>query len=359
VEGKWGIAYTTLTYNTMINCYSKSRRPDAGEKASMLFEEMKSNAGKPGWELCSPDIYTYCSLIDTISKNGSYETSQRAISLMVEVERSYELTGDRRLQPNIQLYTSVLKAIGRSHKDPHRAQTIADRLESSCLYGPVPRASIPDVLFYNSLINAYGWSDMEGRSQKCFEVLQHMVDLSESGKLPAAKPDTVTINSVLNACANEKPSAQNSSEDIMKIVVKTFEMLKQHPSSKSGGFGRPDQNSYAQVMAAIANHITDDDEKRISMAEATFLQCSEDGLVGNHIVTKLSTALPYQRFQILMGKALDQDGTKEKPNVDFSKLPRAWTVNVPVWQQGRKGPVSRSRRRPTGYQVTKQSVRRQ
>jgi pentatricopeptide repeat protein len=356
-DGKWGLSHGALAYNTMINCYAKSRRPDASDRAFEIFQQMKANAGKPGWELCFVDVYTYTSLIDALTARESYEASEQAISLLEEVERSYRETGDKRFQPNVQLYTSVVNAIGRSHKDPERAQAIVDRVETAYLEGLAPRESKPDVILYNALINAFGWSNMEGKSQKCYQVLQHMIDLSESGKLPDAKPDTISFNSVLNACGYEKPNSFTTHEDIMKIVVETFELLKQGHANSETRFGKPDHNTYAQVLISINNHMDENDEKRISMAETAFLQCANDGLVGPQIVGKLEAALPHQRFQELMGQALFHKDSDEVPSgrkqyFDLSKLPRQWTANTPR-RKGDWTPPSRSRRRQNNYQVTK------
>ena len=61
-------SHNAFAYNSMINCYAKSRHPDAGKRAIDLFEKMRANKGKPGWEMCFLDIYTYTSLVDAIAK---------------------------------------------------------------------------------------------------------------------------------------------------------------------------------------------------------------------------------------------------------------------------------------------------
>jgi len=339
-----GFSHNAFTYNSMINCYAKSKHPEAGSRALELFETMKANAGKPGWELCFVDIYTYTSLIDAISRQHSYEASETAIALLEEVEKSFLETGDVRFQPNIRVYTSVVNAIGRCHKDPDRAKDIVDRVEYSYLGGESGREGKPDVVFYNALINAYGWSAMEGRSQKSFEILKHMISLHESGKLTDAKPDTVSFNSVLNACAHEQTKDPSRKGSIMKTVVEAFELLNASPD-----FGKPDQSTYVQVLLSIATHMAKNDEKRALMAEATFRQCAGDGLVGPVVVPKLHAAIPHERFQELMGSA--STGDKQRLRFDVSELPQEWTANA--LSPGRR---SRSRRRQTNFQVTKNVI---
>jgi len=348
-SGKFGFSHNAFAYNSMINCYAKSRHPDAGRRALKLFETMKANMDQPGWELCFVDIYTYTSLIDAISKQQSYEASEQAISLLEEVEESFANTGDMRFQPNIRLHTSVVNAIGRSHKGPDRAKAIVDRVESSHLEGLADKEGKPDVVFYNALINAYGWSDTEGRSRKSFEILKHMISLFESGKLTDAKPDTVSFNSVLNACAHEQTKDQNKSDGIMKTVVEAFELLNGSPE-----FGKPDQSTYVQVLVSIASHMDKQDEKRTLMAESTFLQCASNGLVGPVVIPKLFSTIPRSRFQTLMGPASTGDDNQLK--FDVSELPPEWTANALTNSNSRSRRRTHSRRRQSNFQVTKNVI---
>jgi PPR repeat len=347
-EGRWGLTHSALTWNSMINCYAKSLRRDAGKKAMELFKTMRLNAGKPEWERCFVDKYTYTSLIDAIAKEETYEASEKAIGLLEEVEKKYEETENILLEPNILLYTAVVNAIGRSHKDPDRAQTIVDRVERRFLQEAKGRAPRPDVLFYNALINAYGWSEMEGRSAKSFKVLQHMCDLFQSGEILDAKPDIISYNSVLNACAHEQTKSQSDSDGIMKLVTELYEDLTS--TNKGRGFARPNQNTYVQVLIAISNHMPADSDKRSLMGQAVFFKCAEDGLVYPQTITVLNQILPNSIFQSIMGDSLDRElHNAGKLRFDMTELPWEWTANV----RGRSNTLPSSRKVKRGLQVTK------
>jgi pentatricopeptide repeat protein len=328
-ERKWDMTRCKFTYNFMIRCYAKSRRPDAGSRAIEIFETMKQNAGDPLWEQCAVDTCTYTGVIEAITKRGSLKASERAISLLEEIESSYRESGDRRIEPSIQLYTSVVNAIAQSGESPERAQAIVDRVESSYLNGFSSGASKPDIIFYNSLMNAYGFSEMEGRFQVCLRLLHRMVDLYESKSIPDAKPDVVTFNSVLNAGAYEKAHSQSSRDAIINSAVETFELLRRQPRD---GYGQPDQATYAQMLAVVANQMGDDDDRRTAMAESIFLQCAQDGLVGKQIVIGLHFAAPYSKFCDLVGPALLQPTRAEfankTPRFDLTKLPSEWTAKA-------------------------------
>jgi hypothetical protein len=96
-----------------------------------------------------------------------------------------------------------------------------------------------------------------------------MIDLHESKKNMDAKPDIVTCNSVLNACAFEKTRSETEREEIMNNVVTTLEIFQ----SSAPKYGYPDHATYAQVLLALSNHMLNN-EKRQKLAEATFWQVS-------------------------------------------------------------------------------------
>jgi hypothetical protein len=314
---------------------------------------MKSKAGMSEWERCFVDSYTYTSVIDTIAKEETYEASEQAIGLLEEIEKTYDETENLLLEPNILLYTAVVNAIGRSHKDPDRAQTIVDRVERRYLQEAKGRSPKPDVLFYNALINAYGWSDIEGKSTKCFEVLQHMCDLFQSGDLSDAKPDIISYNSVLNACAHEQTKSQSKSDEIMKLVTALYENLI---SARNGrGFAKPNQNTYVQVLIAISNHMPANSDKKSLMGEAVFYKCAEDGLVYPQTITVLDRMLPRSRFQAILGDSLDQElHIAGKLRFDLTKLPGDWTANVRG--KGKQFQPTTSWKVKRRFQVTKNVV---
>ncbi|KAG7362237.1 PPR: pentatricopeptide repeat domain containing protein [Nitzschia inconspicua] len=356
-SGKWGLFHSALTWNSMIHCYAKSRRPDAGKKALRLFKTMRANHGKPGWELCCADTYTYTSVIDAIAKDESMEASQEAIRLLEEIEEVYAETNDQLVEPNILLYTAVVNAVGRSHKEPDRAQKIVDRLETKYLQFIETggrRSPKPDTLFYNALINAYGWSDVKSRSKKSFAVLQHMIHLYQSGDLREAKPDIISYNSVLNACAHESTETQAERDEIMKIVTEIYEDLTSR--TKGCGFARPKQTTYAQVLMAISNHMPSDDDKKALMGEAVFFKCAEDGLVYPQVVFMIHQILPKARFREIMGEAINMElYDAGKLGFDVTRLPWEWTVNA---QEYGKKPTATSRRKTNDFQENKKAIRK-
>ena len=100
----------TLTYNSMINCYSKSR-VGASDKALAMFESMKDRS-QAGAEWCAPDVVTYTSVIDALAKEQTAEATETAEKLLHELEiANSESPNSERLKPNVRTYTSVSHGI--------------------------------------------------------------------------------------------------------------------------------------------------------------------------------------------------------------------------------------------------------
>jgi hypothetical protein len=208
----------------------------------------------------------------------------------------------------------------------------------------------PDCVCYDSLINAFGWSDRKGKALKCYAIYEKMMSLYESRKNVDAKPDIITCNSVLNACAYEEVETESERDAIMGVVVKTLEAFQ----SSAPKFGWPNHISYATTLIAISKHVMDS-EKRADMAEATFWQCCQRGHVSVLVVSCLHRVLPWDRFSSIMGKALSS-GEGEDLHFHFRGLPEEWTRFAPQTKERRESRPSR--KRPVGSQGSMPSIAR-
>lgn len=155
--------------------------------------------------------------------------------------------------------------------NPQRAEAIMDKIQASFEAGR--REPKPDVVSYNALINAYGWSNEKVKAVKCFEILERMIEEYTSNKNSSVQPDIITCNSVLNACAFSKAESESEKAKLMDIVIQTFEIFQ----SAAPTYGYPDHSTYAQVLSAISKHMPKGD-RRSGMAESTFWQVSFDYL---------------------------------------------------------------------------------
>lgn len=294
---------------------------------------MKTNDNRAD---CRPDVYTYTSVIDALAKHSSPNASEQAVSLLTELEEEYNRDSEDILKPNIRTYTSVINAIGRSRRHPERAEEILDRLERLFQSGELDVQ--PDTACYNAVINAFGWCDEKGKSQRAFDLYQRMMDAYESGRNLKVKPDIVTCNSILNACAFEK----NESDADRAATVETAIHILEAFQTAAPKYGWPNHSTYSNMLLTIGRQMPMN-ERRLDLAEATFWQCCEAGHVSPLVISHLRIALDSKRLKSILGSALSEN-RGDKFSYDMSKLPCEWRRFAPQRKARPRKGQNRSRR---------------
>jgi hypothetical protein len=245
----------------------------------------------------------------------------------------------------------VVHAIARSRTQPERAEQIVNRLEQ--MYESGDGDIQPDVVCYDALINAFGWSNQKGKSLKCFEIYEKMLHLYKSRENPDAKPDIITCNSVLNSCAFEEAETASEHAAIMNVAVHILEDFQ----SATPTFGRPNHITYANTLRCIEKHMLpaqddEDESQRCDLAEATFWQCCQIGGVSVLVVTNLALVLPWDRLKKVLGPAL-LSLSGENLRFGWRRLPREWTKYAPQPKERRD---SRPSRKQYAAPVTKSAM---
>jgi len=293
-----------MVYNTMINVWAKSQDPNSAKLAMNILGLMRKQGLRP-------DVFTYTSLMDLYAKQGTLEAAEKARALLDEMEREYNETGIREIKPNVRTYTSVINAIARTRKNPQEAEAILDRMLDANVQ--------PDVVCYNAVINAYGWSDLEGKEQHAYAVLDRMLRSYKSGNT-YSKPDIITCNSILNSCAfaigNDRAAA-------MLVAINTLEKFQ----SAAPEFGWPNHITFGSMLTAISRQMPQS-EKRCDLAEATFWQCCEAGHVSTLVVHSLRGAVTPQRLKKILGSALIANN-EHLFKFEMRELPAKWKQFAP------------------------------
>ena len=218
----------------------------------------------------------------------------------------------------------MVHAIARSRQDPERAESILQELEQAFQDGA--STVQPDVVIYDAVINAFGWANnYAGKAEKCVEIFERMVELYESGRNMDSKPDIITCNSILNACAFEKATTTEEHDRIVETVVRILEEFQ----ARAPEFGTPNHTSYSTAINAVRMHASHDASMRNELLETLFLQCCESGNVSVLVVNNLHKALPFDRFSNLLGDALMSDASNDRLRFDPKKFPQEWTINAP------------------------------
>ena len=323
-----------MVYNTMINVWAKSHDTNSGKLAMDILVLMKEQGLRP-------DVFTYTSLIDVYAKQGTIEAAEKARVILVEMEQEYQETGNRGIKPNVRTYTSVINAIARTRRNPGVAKAILDRMVDANVQ--------PDVVCYNAVINAFGWSDQEDKEHHARAILDQMLKSYKNG-IVDAKPDVITCNSILNACAFAFGTDRVKT---MQVAIDTLETFQ----SAAPEFGWPNHISYANMLTAISRQMPQS-EKRCDLAEVTFWQCCEAGHVSILVVHGLRGAVTPSRLKKILGPALISN-SESSFKFEMREMPAKWKQFAPRKTNSiNQRKVTRPSAKRDEPEITKQHINR-
>ena len=173
------------------------------------------------------------------------------------------------------------------------------------------------------LINAISKSKNDGKAQKALRILRRMDKLYRAGDKDT-RPNELTYTAVLNSCAFPAVLDPKSRKKALDTAIFTLAELQGSP------YGKPNHLTYGTFLKACANLMPRDGELRRMVVEPVFLQCCEDGQVGEMVLTHLWDAAPKDLYWELL-KDVAAPGAK----VTLQDIPLDWRRNV---QEHRRWP---------------------
>jgi len=227
------IVPNTITFNSCLKCWAKSRDDRAPARAEALVKRMEE-LDKAGNANVRPDRISFNTLIHTFANAGKAEMAQRAEALLNRMERFAE-EGNDELSPNLFSWNSCIEAWSKAdvsysaekaysilrrlillqregktniHPDKFSFNTVILALSRSSapeaavraeeLLGLMEKAAAkgipdvqPDVYSYSSVISAWSRSGKQGAGKRAEQILERMEQLSQSGQ-PHLKPNSVS-----------------------------------------------------------------------------------------------------------------------------------------------------------------------
>jgi len=288
------------------------------------------------------------------------------------MEYEFDRTGDVRLRPNVRTYTGAITAVARSKVRPDRAEEILRRMEDSYDKGINGDDARPDVVCFNAVMNAWAWSgdddgdeggendgdedgdnegDNEGDSEssdagegggarKALRANAHyerMLNLYESGTNVAAKPDLISCNALLSACAHSRTEDDNERAALVDVCVSALGRVQERKPE----LGRPNHVTYSTALLVFINHLPHC-ELRDDLSRTVFQSSCRDGQVSGLVVSSLLKAVSEGAADGLLGNALLKERDDEGRRIfDARMLPREWTK----YGGGRKSRPSQKKQR--------------
>ena len=310
-----------------------------------------------------PNVRSFSTVMDALARAGDLESAQRAEELLYELQKLYETTQEWAMEPNLITYNTllsayascgearkclriirdmpmapdiishnaVLHALARSSDEPNLAgpraeeylRTITNvrpnaRSYSTCMdawsqSGQPERAyrllqeivqvyrdsgrdpSLrPNAVTYSTVIHGYAVSKDPQKAVRAYQVWQDMIK-------EGVKPNQVTLNNVLNACATTRPSTA--------IVRRMIQTLYKHALEQ----GQPDEITFGIVLKACESFL---DDPPVQPTEV-FAEACRRGVVSPGVLHQLRQAVPSETFRKLVGDA-----------GNWAELPPSWRTNV-------------------------------
>lgn len=348
MERKYGVLPDTVSNNIVMGIWSKSGHPDASWKALQILDAMEIDFKKGKLHL-KPDAYTYSSVIDGFARVGDEDSAEygqevlermrilhrdhggdpantsvynaainawassgsgsaafRAQAILSEMEARH--SEDPFVPtPDTTSYNTVIKALSRGgSRLTERAEELLQQMEANEKFGVGP-----DAFSYTALITAYGRSSLEMKAENAYKVLLRQIAAYERGNL-AARPNILTFNSLLNACAFVNGKSARKVE-AFAIMVAATNLLKK--------FTVADQTTYGTILRCCSTLLPPGDTRRTELVDTAFRKACDEGKVGQLVLKQLKFAAAGTQYQDLLGR-----NTENSPQT--SDLPYAWTCNV-------------------------------
>ena len=221
------------TYNILISSWANSMTGDSFLNAERIFHELE-HAIDAGLDV-EPDNYTFSSMLMALANSGVKDITGAADKLISRIEALSE-EGKYDVRFDTVMYNSLLNVWLRSNQPTasDRGMKIVERMEKEYNRGDVDAR--PDSVTYNILMNIYANADMDG--SRAEEVLLKME------KLAHVHPDVISYNTVLNAW---KLSGNARKAQMM------LDMMEANLDSRGRRKVKPDAISYQTVMCAWAS----------------------------------------------------------------------------------------------------------
>ena len=115
-----------------------------------------------------------------------------------------------------------------------------------------------------------------------------MLQLYKTRENVDAKPDLITLNSLLNACAFSNAEDEEESAEAVQIAIDAYEMYQ----AEAPIFGVPNHLTYG-TMLMIFNKLLPQNDKRDDLMKNLFYQCCEKGHVSGFVVVSYKKSLTY------------------------------------------------------------------
>lgn len=191
-----------ITPRTLINCWAKSDRPEAPQRARQILECMTTGSDNPSLNI-RPNTITYAIVMDGYARRGDIHGCLEVFETM---KKDYHENRNYSANPYmIRIYGTIMTAWSKSKLEEAPKESEKLMTDIIDLYSRGIMNEPPNHHTYSILINCWSKSNHPNATTRSKEILQTMIDKSKTKKGTNndddLRPNVIIYNSVMDACA--------------------------------------------------------------------------------------------------------------------------------------------------------------
>ena len=253
--GRLDLAPTVHTLSTVLSAWSRSKLPDAAEKARHLLHRMENEFS------VVPNVYCYSAVLEAYTKSKNPQSVETARNLFEDL-RSDRIS----VNPNAYCYNAMIRVYANVGRAEEAESLLEEMLSGHTNYNDPTRTKEkkafikPNAHHFSSVIHAWSKSFHPQAGERAERILQKMQALYQSGEI-TEPPNLFCFTSVMSCWAHSpSPDGPQRAEEWMRqLQAEQGEVNDRHRKSPKlhprRGFGNMGRNKmvYNIVMNAWAN----------------------------------------------------------------------------------------------------------
>eukprot|EP00804_Cyclotella_cryptica_P012196 CCRYP_009871-RA/>CCRYP_009871-RA protein AED:0.05 eAED:0.05 QI:118/1/1/1/1/1/6/214/1064 len=216
LEGDESVKPDVISFNTVLNAWSKSKKPTIGAKSAEILHTMQKLSERGDFNV-KPDNVSLTTVINSLIKS-SKRTRGAPIQAEAIIQKMDE-NEDYAFKPDTITYTSLIKCWSESGrpKAASRAEEIIELLHRR--YDEGHDECKPDSMAYNVALNAIAKSGVPRSAERAEALLQRMKDRFDAGDVDLA-PNTFSFSTVIYAWSKSgNPNAGKHAERLLDTMI--------------------------------------------------------------------------------------------------------------------------------------------
>ena len=214
MNNKNAIKPNFISFTILFDTLSTSNDWDAAQKANDILYLMEDMYYKHGDRSLKPSLLTYNTVLNAWSKSGLPGSSQRAQELLERM-----MNGN--IRPNTVSFAICIKAYARGDERGSSDKALALLKQMIDLSTHQNFDTKPDIGTFNSVLRALNNDTTEHRSTKAESILRQIEEMGLT-------PDLITYNNILRCCCNTKTDDMKLKQITMRIAAEALLSIRKN-----------------------------------------------------------------------------------------------------------------------------------